>query len=131
VLCEVHQLVAVDVAALYAPRLPLVIDKERAPAKFPAPRFPDAIHSAWDNAPIAVHGFPDAMAQRTTVRTTYDIERTLQPIYSGGSIALSEDGRILAACLGEDALITDVTNGKELGRIEGVRIQSSLFWSCG
>ncbi|KAK7184097.1 hypothetical protein DPSP01_001263 [Paraphaeosphaeria sporulosa] len=59
------------------------------------------------------------MAQRTTVRTTYDIERTLQPIYSGGSIALSEDGRILAACLGEDALITDVTNGKELGRVEG------------
>lgn len=61
------------------------------------------------------------MAQRTAVKTTYDIERTLQPIYSGGSIALSEDGRILAACLGEDALLTDVTNGRELGRVEGVR----------
>ncbi|KAJ4344646.1 U3 small nucleolar RNA-associated protein 13 [Didymosphaeria variabile] len=59
------------------------------------------------------------MAQRTTVRTTYDIERTLQPIYSGGSISLSEDGRIVAACLGEDALLTDITNGEELGRIEG------------
>lgn len=62
------------------------------------------------------------MAQRTAVRTTYDIERTFQPIYAGGSISLSEDGRVLAACLGEDALLTDVTNGKELGRVEGVGI---------
>lgn len=67
------------------------------------------------------------MAQRTAVKTTYDIERTLQPIYSGGSIALSEDGRILAACLGEDALLTDVTNGRELGRVEGVRGSRSCF----
>ncbi|KAF2034741.1 WD40 repeat-like protein [Setomelanomma holmii] len=59
------------------------------------------------------------MAQRAAVRTTYEIERTLQPIYSGGSLSLSEDGRILAASLGEDVLLTDLTNGKELGRIEG------------
>ena len=51
--------------------------------------------------------------------TTYDIERTLQPIYSGGALSLSEDGRILAASLGEDVLLTDLTNGKELGRMEG------------
>jgi U3 small nucleolar RNA-associated protein 13 len=43
----------------------------------------------------------------------------LQPIYSGGSIALSEDGRILAACLGEEALLTDLSTGKELARAEG------------
>lgn len=61
----------------------------------------------------------NAMAQRTTVRTTYEVERTLQPIYSGGSIALSEDGRILAACLGEEALLTDLSTGKELARAEG------------
>ena len=59
------------------------------------------------------------MAQKTTVRTTYEVERTLQPIYSGGSIALSEDGRILAACLGEEALLTDLSTGKELARVEG------------
>lgn len=53
------------------------------------------------------------------MRTTYEIDRTLQPIYSGGSIALSADGRILAASLGEDVLLTDLTNGKELGRAEG------------
>lgn len=59
------------------------------------------------------------MAQRAAVKTTYAVNRTLQPIYSGGGIALSEDGRILAASLGEDVLLTDLTNGKELGRVEG------------
>jgi U3 small nucleolar RNA-associated protein 13 len=61
------------------------------------------------------------MAQRTAVKTTYEVGRTLQPIYSGGSVSLSADGRVLAACLGEDALLTDLTTGKELARIEGVR----------
>lgn len=61
-------------------------------------------------------------AQRGAVKTTYALERTLQPIYSGGSVALSDDGRILAACLGEDVTLTDLQNGKELGSIEGVRI---------
>lgn len=59
------------------------------------------------------------MAQRSTVRTTYEVARTLQPIYSGGSLSLSEDGRILAASLGEDVLLTDLSNGQELGRVEG------------
>lgn len=60
------------------------------------------------------------MAQRAAVRNTYAVDRTLQPIYAGGSIALSEDGRTLAASVGEDATLTDLTNGRELGRIEGV-----------
>lgn len=59
------------------------------------------------------------MAQRGSVRTTYEVDRTLQPIYSGGSLALSQDGRILAASIGEDVLLTDLTNGNELGRVEG------------
>lgn len=59
------------------------------------------------------------MAQRTAVKTTYEVDRTLQPIYSGGSLALSEDGRILAASLGEDVLLSDLATGKELARIEG------------
>lgn len=70
------------------------------------------------------------MAQRTAVKTTYAVERTLQPIYSGGSVSLSEDGRIFAACLGEDVLLTDLTNGKELGRTEGVRPCHDLAVSC-
>lgn len=59
------------------------------------------------------------MAQRAAVRTTYEVDRTVQPIYSGGSLSLSEDGRILAAALGEEVLLTDLSNGKELARVEG------------
>lgn len=59
------------------------------------------------------------MAQRSAVKTTYEVSRTLQPIYTGGSLALSGDGRILAASLGEDVLLTNLTNGKELARVEG------------
>jgi WD40 repeat protein len=59
------------------------------------------------------------MALRSSVKTTYTIERTLQPIYSGGSVALSEDGKVLAACLGEDVQLTDLSNGRELARVEG------------
>jgi U3 small nucleolar RNA-associated protein 13 len=64
------------------------------------------------------------MAQRAAVKTTYAVNRTIQPIYSGGSIALSEDGRILAATLGEDVVLTDLNTGKELARIEGVSAPS-------
>lgn len=53
------------------------------------------------------------------MKTTYEVERTLQPLYSGGSLALSADGRILAASLNEDVLLTDLTNGKALGTVEG------------
>ena len=66
------------------------------------------------------------MSNRATVKTTYDVKRTIQPIYAGGSVALSRDGRILAACLGEDALLTDITTGAELARVEGVRLAIPL-----
>lgn len=61
-------------------------------------------------------------AQRAAVKTTYAVNRTLQPIYSGGSVSLSQDGRVLAACLGEDALLTDLKTGRELARVDGVRL---------
>lgn len=64
------------------------------------------------------------------MKTTYAVGRTLQPIYSGGSIALSDNGRILAACLGEDALLTDLATGRELGRIEGVRSPRIISYKC-
>ncbi|KAF2749898.1 putative small nucleolar ribonucleoprotein complex subunit [Sporormia fimetaria CBS 119925] len=59
------------------------------------------------------------MAQRTAVKTTYSVARTIQPIYTGGGVSLSANGRILAACVGEDVLLTDLTTGRELARIEG------------
>lgn len=80
--------------------------------KFPKISHPCAFHPS-------THSTTRRMAQRASVKTTYEVDRTLQPIYSGGSLALSQDGRILAASIGEDVLLTDLTNGNELGRVEG------------
>ena len=52
--------------------------------------------------------------------TTFDPERIIQPIYTGGDVALERSGRILATCLGEEALLTDLRTGEVLSRIEGV-----------
>lgn len=63
------------------------------------------------------------MAQRASVKTTYDVGKFIQPIYTGGSVALSQDGRVLATCVGEDALLTDLATGEELLRVEGRRME--------
>lgn len=60
------------------------------------------------------------MSLRTKLATTYDPERIIQPIYTGGDVALDREGRILATCLGEEALLTDLGTGELLARIEGV-----------
>ncbi|KAK8158847.1 WD40-repeat-containing domain protein [Phyllosticta citrichinensis] len=59
------------------------------------------------------------MAQKVGSKTTFEVSKTIAPIYVGGAVALSRNGRILATCLGEDALLTDLATGTELGRIEG------------
>lgn len=61
------------------------------------------------------------MSSRNKIITTYDSERTIQPIYTGGDVLLGREGRILATCLGEEALLTDLHTGELLARIEGVR----------
>ena len=60
------------------------------------------------------------MSSRTKLTTTYHPERTIQPIYTGGDVALDREGQILATCLGEEALLTDLSTGELLARIEGV-----------
>ena len=60
------------------------------------------------------------MASKSIYQTTFEAQRVIQPIYTGGSVALDITGRILATCIGEDALITDLNTGKQLARIEGV-----------
>ncbi|APA09181.1 hypothetical protein SS1G_03089 [Sclerotinia sclerotiorum 1980 UF-70] len=59
------------------------------------------------------------MATKAPYKTTFEPEHTIQPIYTGGSVALDQTGRILATTLGEDALLTDLDTGRELARIEG------------
>lgn len=60
------------------------------------------------------------MTNKAPYLTTFEPEHTIQPIYTGGSVALDQDGRILATTLGEDALLTDLKTGKQLAKIEGV-----------
>ena len=60
------------------------------------------------------------MFSRSSYTTTFEPERTIQPIYTGGDVALDKEGRILATCLGEEALLTDLGTGESLARIEGV-----------
>ena len=51
---------------------------------------------------------------------TFEALNTIEPISSGGSIALSDDGHVLATCLGETAVLTRLDDGTQLATIEGV-----------
>ncbi|KAI0996397.1 putative U3 small nucleolar RNA-associated protein 13 [Podosphaera aphanis] len=59
------------------------------------------------------------MASKTLFTTTFEVADTIQPIFTGGNIALDRNGGILATTLGEDALLTDLESGKHLAKIEG------------
>ena len=60
------------------------------------------------------------MNLRASFLTTFAPEEIIQPIYTGGDIALESKGRILATCLGEEAVLTHIHTGKLLNRLEGV-----------
>ena len=60
------------------------------------------------------------MASRLRLTTTYETEHVIQPIYTGGDVALDKDGRILATSLGEETLLSDLGTGQLLARVEGV-----------
>jgi U3 small nucleolar RNA-associated protein 13 len=60
------------------------------------------------------------MAGKPSYYTTFEVQNVIQPIYTGGSVALDQSGRILATCLGEEALITDLESGKQLAKVDGV-----------
>ncbi|KAK3327632.1 WD40-repeat-containing domain protein [Cercophora scortea] len=59
------------------------------------------------------------MATRQAPKTTFEVSNVIQPIYTGGSVALDNGARILATTLGEEAVLTELTTGKHLAQIEG------------
>ncbi|KAL7925503.1 WD40 repeat-like protein [Trichoderma austrokoningii] len=59
------------------------------------------------------------MATKQPLKTTFDVERVIRPIYTGGSVAIDNKAQILATTLGEDAILTNPSNGKHLAQIEG------------
>ena len=63
------------------------------------------------------------MALRPNITTTFEVDKVIQPIYTGGDVDLDHKGEILVTCIGEDALLTDLNSGQTLARIEGVSIQ--------
>ena len=60
------------------------------------------------------------MNSRIHVKATFEPRRTIEPIYTGGSVALDRGGRVLVTCLGEEAVLTELNTGRHLARIEGV-----------
>lgn len=63
------------------------------------------------------------MLSRATLSTitTFEPEHVIQPIYTGGDVALDRSGHILATCLGEETILTDLRTGALLARVEAVR----------
>ncbi|OLN82072.1 putative U3 small nucleolar RNA-associated protein 13 [Colletotrichum chlorophyti] len=59
------------------------------------------------------------MASKQPFKTTFEPERVLRPIFTGGSVALDSGAQILATPLGEDTILTNPSNGKHLAKIEG------------
>ncbi|MCJ1405646.1 U3 small nucleolar RNA-associated protein 13 [Xylographa trunciseda] len=59
------------------------------------------------------------MTSRPKIVTTFEVDRTIQPIYTGGDAGLSRNGQVLVTCLGEEALLTNLNTGQLLTRIEG------------
>lgn len=61
------------------------------------------------------------MATKQPLKTTFDVDRVIRPIFTGGSVSIDNDAQILATTIGEEAILTNPTNGRHLGQIEGVR----------
>ena len=59
------------------------------------------------------------MATKVQIKTTYEPTRTIEPIYTGGDVSANSDGTLIATCVEEDVLVTDIRDGKPLCRIEG------------
>ena len=60
------------------------------------------------------------MATKQPMKTTFDVNHVIRPIFTGGSVAIDNDCQLLATTLGEDAVLTNPANGKHLAQIEGV-----------
>lgn len=64
------------------------------------------------------------MASKQPIKTTFEVDNVIQPIFTGGSVALDNGARLLASVLGEEAVLTDLATGKNLAKIEGARVSN-------
>lgn len=68
---------------------------------------------------VASYDNQATMASKQPLNTTFDVDRVLRPIFTGGSVSIDNDARVLATTIGEDAILTEPATGKHLGQIEG------------
>ena len=59
------------------------------------------------------------MASKQPLKTTFQEDQVLRPIFTGGSVSIDKDAQILATTIGENALLTELATGRHLGQIEG------------
>ncbi|RDA87684.1 hypothetical protein CP532_3830 [Ophiocordyceps camponoti-leonardi (nom. inval.)] len=59
------------------------------------------------------------MTTKQPLKTTFEASRVLKPIYTGGSVSIDNDARILVTTLGENAVLTNPANGRHLAEVEG------------
>ena len=69
------------------------------------------------------------MTTRSKLVTTYDPQQVIQPLYTGGDVALSARGDLLVTCLTEEVVLSNLSNGRILARIDGVRSGCLLAWT--
>ena len=62
---------------------------------------------------------PDALL--TGPRSSYDRQRVIGPLHTGGPVGLTPDGTRVITCVGEQVVLTDIQSGRELCRLVGVR----------
>lgn len=64
----------------------------------------------------------------SNLKTTFAVQKVIQPFYTGGKVALDGDSRFWVTTLDEDVLIVDYETGDELARIEGVCSLCTFKW---
>jgi U3 small nucleolar RNA-associated protein 13 len=59
------------------------------------------------------------MATKLALKTTFEADKVIQPVFTGGAVGLDNSSKILATTLGEDAVLTNLTTGTRLALVEG------------
>ncbi|KTW30147.1 hypothetical protein T552_00625 [Pneumocystis carinii B80] len=59
------------------------------------------------------------LSKATFLKTSFVIEKTIEPIYTGGSFSLSNDGYTFASSLGENVKITNIDTREKICLING------------
>ncbi|CCJ29454.1 unnamed protein product, partial [Pneumocystis jirovecii] len=58
-------------------------------------------------------------SKATALKTSFIIEKSIEPVYTGGSVSLSADGYIFSSSLGEDVKIINIDTGEKICFING------------